>query len=117
MEGLALAKLIHRTRFRFMEERQLQDQIEQLLQGNRVPYLREMPLTPKDRIDFLCGTVGIEVKIEGAVNAVQRQLWRYAADNRISELILVTTRSAHKSLPPVITGKPVMVVHLVHSIF
>lgn len=111
-----IAKLIYETRFRFMDERTLQDQIEEVLKENTVEHTREKSLNLKDRIDFLCGTVGIEVKIAGSQQAVQRQLWRYAGDDRISSLVLVTTRSGH-FMPESINTKPIFVVHLLHSIF
>jgi len=113
----AIAKLIYGNRFRFVDERTLQNEIEDLFKEHAIPYIREKVLTPKDRIDFLCGSVGVEIKIGGGLNSVQRQLWRYAADERITDLILVTSRSGHKSLPDKITGKPIYVVHLINSIF
>jgi hypothetical protein len=117
MIPIDLARLISGTRCRFMTERILQDGIENLFLKRGIEHTREMILSPADRIDFLVGSVGIEVKIDGSFNNVQRQLWRYAADARISDLILVTTRSSHRSMPTEITGKPIYVVHLVGSIF
>jgi hypothetical protein len=99
-----------------MDERSLQNQIEEVLRLHNVHFEREVRLSPKDRIDFLCGSVGIEVKIGGGTNAVQRQLWRYASNDRITDLILATTRSIHR-MPESILEKPIFVVHLLHSIF
>ena len=110
--------LMHATRFRYVDERELQDQIENdVLRPHGIAYAREVILSPKDRIDFLCGSVGIEVKIAGSIQAVQRQLWRYAAQDRITNLILVTTRAKHKDIPSEILGKRVRTVHLLNSIF
>lgn len=118
MKAEQIAKLINATGFRFVDERELQNGIEdRVLKLYEIPTKREVILNPKDRIDFLCGTVGIEVKIAGPVAAVTRQLFRYAESDRIDGLILVTTRSSHKLVPNEILSKPVFVVHLLNSIF
>jgi hypothetical protein len=115
--GVQIAKLIHATRFRFVDERELQDSVASILTAAGISFDREFALNPKDRIDFLCTNVGIEVKVAGAANAVFRQLWRYMADERVKEIVLVTTRSSHLSIQRTIDGKPVFVAHLLNSIF
>ena len=112
-----LAALIVGTRFRYFEERDLQSAIEALLIEHSVPYLREFALSRADRIDFLCGRVGIEVKIESSMPTVQRQLWRYAADDQIDSLILVTTLTKHRGIARTMNDKPVFVAYLISSIF
>ena len=113
----ALVALITGTRFRFNTERELQDGLEALLSTNEVPYTREFALSPTDRIDFLCGHIGIEVKIKSSMPAVQRQLWRYASDYRIDALILVTTLTKHRTIAREMQTKPVFVAYLLSSIF
>jgi hypothetical protein len=110
-----LAAALYRERFRYVNEIELQDSIETLLTGWGLPFAREFILSPKDRIDFLVGTLGLEVKIGSSLAAVQRQLWRYAADPRITALILITSKSAHKRMPASISEKPIYVVHLINS--
>lgn len=112
-----LAEALYRERFRFVTEIDLQDAIADLLVLWEKEHIRECVLTPRDRIDFLVGTTGIEVKIQSALASVQRQLFRYAAHPKIESLILVTTRHAHKAVPASILDKPVYVVHLINSIF
>jgi len=51
----------------------------------------EVRLSPKDRIDLLIGTVGVEVKIKGQRRDIYHQLQRYAASDRIEALVLVTS--------------------------
>lgn len=112
-----IASFLSRTPFRFHDERSLQDGIEALLKNLGIPYERELILSPQNRIDFICGPIGIEVKVGSSTTTVQRQLWRYAEDTRVKSLILVTTRSHHKQITRMILGKPVIVVYLLASIF
>ena len=104
-----ISTLITRTRFRFTDERQLQDEMENLFIAHNVPYIREFGLSSTDRIDFLCGHIGVEVKIKSSMPAVQRQLWRYASDLRINALILVTTLTKHRAIAREMQKKPVFV--------
>jgi hypothetical protein len=117
-----LCKLIKQSSFTYgTEERKLQDAIETLLKDKSVDFVREYAFDSHNRIDFLVGgMIGIEVKIKGAVNAVDSQLTRYAHFGEVAALILVTTKSEHKMLPQaidvnqdgVIVPKPLYIVHL-----
>jgi hypothetical protein len=117
IDAATLASIIHKAVFRFSSEKDLQDGIGELLHKRGIDFKREVSLSPRDRIDFLAGKIGIEVKVASSSNEVQRQLWRYAEDKRIDSLILVTTRMSHKSIAREILEKPVIIVHLVNSIF
>jgi hypothetical protein len=117
MTALSLAELLYRSRLSFQDEKQLQDDITAVLERAGIKSEAEVSLTPKDRIDFLCGDTGIEVKVGSSPSMVQRQLWRYAQSPQIASLILVTTRSSHKELGGEMLGKPVHVVHLINSFF
>ena len=68
-------------------------------------------LSAADRIDFLVGRVGVEVKIGQPRRQILRQLERYAGSDRLDELLLVSSAPfpsggfrAH--------GKPVFIVSL-----
>src|ERR1035438_6029627 len=93
-----ISQLIEATRFHFNNELDLQDRIEDLLVQEGVPYTREVVLSRTDRIDFMSGDIGIEVKIGSSMLVVQRQMWRYAFRHQISSLILVTTCTKHKAI-------------------
>lgn len=112
-----IATALNKTVFRFSDEMALQNGIEELFKKQGWKYERESILSPRNRIDFMVHGVGIEVKVDSSPNTVQRQLWRYADDSRIGALVLVTTRSSHKTIPNVILDKPVLIVHLLNSIF
>jgi hypothetical protein len=60
---------------------------------------------------------GIEVKIDGSLASVIRQLDRYAACPEIDELILVTTRAKHHHIPRTLgaRGIPVHLVSLIEN--
>lgn len=95
-------------------EEELQDGIAQILQSLGVEFSRETILdgAGRDRIDFLAGGIGIEVKIKGGLSDLTRQLFRYTRSPRIDELLVVSTRAALRRLPEKINGKRVGVVYL-----
>lgn len=74
-------------------EDRFQADVAALLAAAGIAHEREVILSPRDRIDFLAGVVGIECKIEGTVGDVARQLLRYAQHERIQALVLVTGRA------------------------
>lgn len=70
-----------------------------------IAFLHEERLAQRCRIDFLAGTVGIEVKKGKPVRKqLINQLERYAASPRVDALVVVVERAA--DLPGVISGKP-----------
>lgn len=92
-------------RFRYSDEEDLQAGIAQTLAEAAIPFAREVHLIGAGRIDFLVDWIGIEVKTKGSRIAVTRQLYRYAANQLLSELMLVTTRAQHRGIPETILGK------------
>lgn len=50
----------------------------------------EVRLSPKDRIDVLCGACGVEIKVAGSRRAIFDQLRRYAEHDAIQALVLAT---------------------------
>ena len=111
-EAEQIAAVLKAARYRYADEGQLQEGIAAALAEAGIAAVREVPLTPADKIDLMAGLVGIEVKIAGQPAADARQLRRYAASPEVGELILVTTRASHRSVPREISGKPVHVVLL-----
>lgn len=111
-EAQRIASAIKAARFRYAGETRLQEGIAGVLAEAGIAAEREVPLNPRDKIDFLAGGTGIEVKIAGQPDDVTRQLRRYAGSDRVASLVLVTTRARHRSVPREIGGKPVHVVWL-----
>lgn len=96
----------------------LQEQIAAALAAAALPFSREVHLSKKDRIDFLCGgALGLEVKVDGGVSDVTRQLHRYAQSERIARLVLVSTRMRLLTIPRELNGKRVDFIHLAGGAF
>lgn len=111
---MELPRIISSARFRWSSEADLQNGIEQLLKSRRLTYQREVKLGDGERIDFMAGSVGVEVKIKGTPSAVLSQLERYAP--YVSELVLVTGRLQLTRMPETVGGVPLTVVPLTRSL-
>ena len=103
--------LITGARFWHLDERGLQDELAALFAAAGLTVEREARLTASERIDFLYGRTGIEVKVIGSTASVRRQLGRYAQSGAVDRLILVSTHVAHRALDRLTIGAvPVQVV-------
>lgn len=112
-----VADVIGNTRFAFTTELDLQEGLVQLFEMRKFAFEREAVLSPTDRIDFLLPDgIGVEVKIDRSLTSVTRQLFRYAKHDRISGLILVTSRIRLLNLPSQLNGKTVLAVDLLRSV-
>lgn len=98
--------------FRFVSEDDLQRGLAEAFTADGIAFEREAPLSKRDRIDFMIGGVGIEVKTGGALAALTEQLIRYAAADRVRELVLVTSHLRLANLPRTIGGKKLTVITL-----
>lgn len=107
----ALSRLIGGCRVDLSTEAAAQRGLADLFRSHAVPFRAEVRLSDEDRIDFLVGTVGIEVKIGQSRRAILRQLDRYAQSPDIAALLLVSS-TAFPSSGLDLRGKPVSVVSL-----
>jgi hypothetical protein len=99
-------------RFHFTCEAELQAGLTSVL-VDELGGRREVHLSGADRIDFLIGRVGIEVKTGGSTSALLRQLQRYAGSTDVDELLVITTlHRLANACPPALQGKPVRAVHV-----
>jgi hypothetical protein len=105
--------LLESRRFNAQTESELQTAIAQTFEGAAIAFVREYRLSPRDRIDFKIGRVGIEVKIGGSNAALIRQVHRYAQSDALDSIIIVTTRSQHWVPTESINGRNVVLVSLV----
>jgi len=112
----ALCEVLRGYRFRYDNEARLQQAIERVLQEHGYAFVREKRLSRRDRLDFDVEGVAIEVKVDESLTVVLRQLFRYAQQDAVQALVLVTTRSSHTRVPDTICGKPVRIVHIVGAL-
>ena len=88
------------------DEYDLHGLVAEALQQAEIPFLHEAPLAPRCRIDFLCDTVGIEIKRgRGEKKALEKQLRRYGESGKITALILISEKIA--DVPAFVAGIPV----------
>ena len=93
------------------EEYEIHAEIARALDAAGIKYIHECKLAPGRRIDFLCGSIGIEVKKGKPDGArLRAQLARYLENERLSAAIVVLQRPC--VLPEHICKKPVRVVAL-----
>lgn len=111
----AVVSILERAPLTFVHEDELQAGLAAALAAAGELARREVVLSDgRSRIDLLTDAgVGIEVKVDGSWANVVRQLIRYAKCDEVTELILVTTRVRHHSIPTVIDGKPVHLLSLI----
>jgi len=92
-------------------EEKLHALVAQALSDAGIEAVHEARLAPRCRIDFLAGSVGIEIKKKRPERAkLIAQLTRYAACDRIGALIVVAPRGVN--LPAAIGGKRVRLLAL-----
>lgn len=110
MTAKDIAAMLSRKRFTLATEKDVQAEIESVLRSTVPEYRREVELNGKNEIDFMVGTIGIEVKIKGGKSEIYKQLQRYAEFDAITELIFVTSKTV--GIPGTINNKPVYVVNM-----
>lgn len=108
-----IATCLHANGARSSTELAFQDDVAEALKLGGLSYRREFVLSPRDRVDFLCDGVGLELKIGGSSADVLRQLSRYTTSPKVDGLLLVTSRILHtRGLPDMLGGKPLRAVYL-----
>lgn len=112
ISAAAVVAAVRTYRYTYRHEADLQEGVAEALGAAGLPARREVALPGQDRLDLLVGGVAVEVKVAGSPTTVLAQLLRYAAHHQVQELVLVTTRASHRTLPPTVGGKPLAVLHL-----
>jgi hypothetical protein len=104
-----LILLLERLPIRIETEAAMQLSLSDELTRGGVVFEREVRLSPTDRIDFLIGSIGVEMKTKGSFVEVVRQLQRYATHERIRSLVLFTSSPKLLKMPKSIGKKRVHV--------
>lgn len=102
--------VLKKKRFSLSKEKPLQSEIEDALRKAGISFKREYWLSDSDKIDFLIGDIGIEIKIKGNKKSIYKQIERYAESDEVSIIVLVTNKAI--GLPAEINKKSVYVVNL-----
>lgn len=114
----ALHTMLSRLSVSITTELDLQDAIAEHFDRSSRPYRREVRLSHLDKIDFLVGRIGIEVKTEGTLPQLTRQIYRYSKHDDLDAVLVVTNKSRlSQDIPTRINGKPVGVCFLSHCSF
>ncbi len=116
---LQLRELIGRHKFRGRNEKVIQDGLELVFTKHHpIAFQRELILAKGSCIDFLFADgIGVEVKVDGGLTAVLRQLDRYASFEQVKHLLLVSALSRHRvGVPEELRGKPIEVIHLGYAL-
>lgn len=113
----SLVRFLTGIRVDLGDEARAQQTIASSLSNMRFKFLREVPLNPGDRIDFVVGDpgavgIGIEVKLRtgGGKREIFSQIERYALSPKLSAVVLMTNLSM--GLPEESNGKPLFYVSL-----
>ena len=95
-------------------EAALQLAVERVLTDAGIRFARELVIDPTNRLDFYLPDlrIALELKIAGSVADVTRQLFRYAKDERVAVIVLMTNRYTHCEVPNVMREKPIEVITL-----
>jgi hypothetical protein len=113
----SIRSLFYDRRLIFNNEKQLQDEIAELLDRAKIQYAREFRVGRKCILDFLLieSRTALEIKVKGAIEAdIMRQVHRYALLPTISEIIIIALRPFN--MPRELNGKPIHVVAIFASI-
>lgn len=110
-----IVAILNQYSFNYSSEDELQTAIAGALKDAGILVTREVDLDKHNRIDILIERIGIEIKINGSLSAIERQLLRYAKSPLIDSLILITTKSKHCNVAKTLAGKPIYLYSLFGS--
>lgn len=111
-----VASVLGAYKYRGVDEPHMHMLIIRAFDINKVEYEHEAWLSGSERIDFLCGKVGVEVKVQGQPATVLSQLGRYAESGKLDVLMLASTQKRLLAVVPAeIHGVPTVPVLLKRS--
>lgn len=101
---------LRRRRFPLHDEKATQVAIAAAFAEDGIAHERERRLGTGDVIDFVVGTIAVEVKVKGQKLPIFRQIERYARREEIDAIVLASNIAM--GLPYRIGDKPAFFVHL-----
>jgi hypothetical protein len=105
-----IIRVLSAGRFSLVREKETQAEIAEAFDRFAIVHAREQDLGNRNIIDFLIGSIGLEIKIGGSKRAIFGQCVRYCKSGKLSALILGTNVAI--GFPPEIVGVPCYVVSL-----
>ena len=93
-------------RLTFSGEIELHARLADAMAAEGLEFKQEVTLSPGERIDFMLGRLGLEVKVRQPVQSVLRQLQRYLEQPQLDGLLMVSIRHM-PDFPTELAGKPV----------
>lgn len=103
--------VLKKYKYSLNTESELQNEIENTLKKENIPFKRELKINKENRPDFIINDeIALEVKIKGTAKNIFNQCKRYCETNKIKSLILVTRK--HIGFPKQINGKDCYIVIL-----
>ena len=103
-----VARALTGKRFPLEDEKRCQSTIEEAL-SIFADMRREVKCTG-GVIDFVVGRTGVEVKLKGAKEAIRRQIRRYAKDDQLDAIILLTAKPV--GMESEIDDKPIVEIRM-----
>ncbi|EGR2118897.1 hypothetical protein G6355_12310 [Vibrio cholerae] len=105
----ALVELLRKAKLRISDEKKCQEDLEQFLLSEGLPFSREHHLSDgRSIIDFFFPRSGIGIEVKVLKNwgkmKIYRQCKRYCDNTELKGLILMT--ACPQGLPDIIQGKP-----------
>lgn len=94
------------------DEKELHQEIANLLSAEKISYIKEFRLDTNNIPDFFLTDEGVavEVKIKGSKRSIYSQCERYCQFPQVQKLLLVTNKSM--GFPPEINGKDCFIVNI-----
>lgn len=102
-------------RYRYSSEAELQEGISDALKASEIEHKRECALGRPDRPDFLVGSLAIEVKINGSLSSLLRQISRYTKHTEVSGVLVIGSPHWLPLVPETLNEKPIRNLRLMRS--
>lgn len=122
MTSKVLASYLRQYRVSYATETIMHDSVEEalnglIIEGDSVKIKREHRFNDTDRVDFFLPDYGIaiECKVKGSFSSVMQQLIRYAGQESVKGIVLVTSKSTHIVHRDTLCCKPFETVHVVKA--
>lgn len=109
-------EVIHSIKINFSNEAECHRGIKEAFDAAGIAYQHEVKI-PEGRLDFLIDGVGVEVKLDGSLSDLTRQLYKYSLSSKLTGLAVITNKNRLTYLPLEMSEKPLEVIFLSGNVF